>query len=527
MQFLIGKEEVKMLSKVNSVGIFGLHTFPVETEVFISQGKYRFDIVGLPDVAVNEAKERVRAAVKNSGFGFSGNHITVNLAPADVKKEGSLYDLPIFIAIIYSLRKPSPDLSDCAFIGELSLSGDVRAVNGVLPMVLEARAAGIKRMFVPFANVSEASVADGIDVYGVKHVKQLTAYLENRDYGEWEELVPVEKLQYVPATAAETMLDFSDVKGQHAAKRALEVAAAGGHNFLMVGPPGSGKSMLAKRIPGILPDMTFEESLETTKIYSIAGLLNRNEGLVRSRPFRSPHHTVSTAGLSGGGTVPRPGELSLAHNGVLFLDEMPEFSRSAMEVMRQPIEDGKITISRVAGTLSYPCSVMLVAAMNPCPCGYLGHPTHRCTCSPQIAEKYVSRVSGPLLDRIDIQVEVPPVNFDELTGRNTAEECSADIKARVNRARQIQSKRFEGTSTTCNAKMTPAQTREFCVMSPVAKALLKSAFDGLGLSARAYDKILRVSRTIADLDGSDTIDIKHITEAVRYRSYDRKRAIPD
>ena len=516
-----------MLSKVNSIGIFGLHTFPVETEVFISQGKYRFDIVGLPDAAVNEAKERVWAAVKNSGFGFSNNHITVNLAPADVKKEGSLYDLPIFIAIVYSLRKPSPDMSDCAFIGELSLSGEVRSVNGVLPMVLEARAAGIKRMFVPFANVSEASVVDGIDVYGVKHVKQLSAYLENRDIGEWGELVPVEKLKYVPATAAETMLDFSDVKGQQAAKRALEVAAAGGHNFLMVGPPGSGKSMLAKRIPGILPDMTFEESLETTKIYSIAGLLKRGEGLIRSRPFRSPHHTVSSAGLSGGGAVPRPGELSLAHNGVLFLDEMPEFSRAAMEVMRQPIEDGKITISRVAGTLSYPCSVMLVAAMNPCPCGYLGHPTRRCTCSPQAAEKYVSRVSGPLLDRIDIQVEVPPVNFDELTGKDTVEESSAEIKARVDRARHIQSERFAGTSTTCNAKMTPAQTREFCVLSPIAKALLKSAFDKLGLSARAYDKILRVARTVADLDGSEIIDIKHITEAIRYRSYDRKRAIPD
>lgn len=516
-----------MLSKVKSVGIFGLHTFPVETEVYVSSGKYRFDIVGLPDAAVNEAKERVWAAVKNSGFAFSNNHITVNLAPADVKKEGSLYDLPIFIAIIYSIRKTAVDLTDCAFIGELSLAGDVRSVNGVLPMVLEARSAGIKRMFVPFANVSEASVVDGIDVYGVKNVKQLLLHLENKEPGEWGELVPVEKLKYVPATAAETMLDFSDVKGQQAAKRALEVAAAGGHNFLMVGPPGSGKSMLAKRIPGILPDMTFEESLETTKIYSIAGLLKRGEGLVRSRPFRSPHHTVSSAGLSGGGAVPRPGELSLAHNGVLFLDEMPEFSRSAMEVMRQPIEDGKITISRVAGTLTYPCSVMLVAAMNPCPCGYLGHPTRRCTCSPQAAEKYVSRVSGPLLDRIDIQVEVPPVNFEELTEKDTHEESSAEIKARVDNARRIQAERFKGTSTTCNAKMTPAQTREFCEMTPVAKGLLKGAFDRLGLSARAYDKILRVARTVADLDGSDIIDVKHISEAIRYRSYDRKRSIPE
>lgn len=516
-----------MLSKVNSVGIFGLHTFPVEAEVFVTGGKYRFDIVGLPDAAVSEAKERVRAAVKNSGLAFSDNRITVNLAPADVKKEGSLYDLPIFMAIVYSLKRNAPAINDCAFIGELSLAGEVRSVNGVLPMVLEARSTGIKRMFVPYANVAEASVVDGIDVYGVRHVKQLLAYFEDKDMTEWGELVPVEKLEYIPATAEETMLDFSDVKGQQAAKRALEVAAAGGHNFLMVGSPGSGKSMLAKRIPGILPDMTFEESLETTKIYSIAGLLKRGEGLVRSRPFRSPHHTVSSAGLSGGGAVPRPGEVSLAHNGVLFLDEMPEFSRSAMEVMRQPIEDGRITISRAAGTLTYPCSVMLVAAMNPCPCGYLGHPTRKCTCSKQAAEKYVSRVSGPLLDRIDIQVEVPPVNFDELTEKSSAEETSADIKKRVDKARRVQAERFKGTSTTCNAKMTPAQTREFCVMTDRAKALLKGAFERLGLSARAYDKILRVARTIADLDGSDIIDINHTTEAIKYRSYDRKRLFPE
>lgn len=514
-----------MLSKVTSVGIFGLHTFPVETEVYLTPGKYRFDIVGLPDAAVSEAKERVWAAVKNNGFGFSNNSITVNLAPADVRKEGSIYDLPVFIALVSALKKlPSPPKDYC-FVGELSLAGDVRSIRGVMPMVLEARKNGVRRMFVPYDNIAEASVADNIDVYGIRHVKELLNFLwggEN-DTELTETLVPVDKIAYVPA-APEELLDFADVKGQKGAKRALETAAAGGHNLMMVGPPGSGKSMLAKRLPSILPDMTFEEALDTTKIYSVAGLLGRESGLVRSRPFRSPHHTVSSTGLAGGGSVPRPGEISLAHNGVLFLDELPEFSRTALEVMRQPIEDGEITISRVAGSLTYPCSIMLVAAMNPCPCGYLGHPTHPCSCSPGMAAKYLARVSGPLLDRIDIQVEVPPVNFDELNAKKGNEETSAEIKKRVDAARQIQARRFAGTPTTCNAKMTAAQTHEFCRPTPAALELLRNAFDKLGLSARAYDRILRVARTVADLDGVEEIDVKHVSEAIKYRTYDRQRA---
>lgn len=511
-----------MVSKVNSIGMFGMKSFMVEVEADISMGNSKFDLVGLPDAAVSESRERVKAAIKNSGHSFPNVHVTVNLAPADIKKEGSVYDLPIFIAILVSSRQLFGRFDDCAFIGELSLSGDVRPVNGVLPMVIEARNSGIKRVYVPVDNACEGAVVDGVEVYPVKNVKQLLAHLTRKPGDEAPDtLQPAPKTLFVPEEV-EYPLDFADVKGQKNAKRALEVAAAGGHNFLMIGPPGSGKSMLAKRIPTILPYMSFEESLETTKIYSIAGALKKDEGLVRTRPFRSPHHTVSAPGLSGGGTVPKPGELSLAHNGVLFLDEMPEFTRSAMEVMRQPIEDGKITISRVAGTLTFPCSVMLVCAMNPCPCGYLGHPTKKCTCTPQAAQKYLTKVSGPLLDRIDIQVEVPPVEFSALSGEGEAEETSAEIKARVDKARLIQQERFRGTGVSCNARMTAAMVKEYCVMDEKAKKMLKNVFDKLGLSARAYDKILKVARTAADLEGSDIITAAHISEAIRYRNLDRK-----
>lgn len=511
-----------MVSKVNSIGMFGMKSFMVEVEADISMGKSKFDLVGLPDTAVSESRERVQAAVKNSGHSFPNVHITVNLAPADIKKEGSVYDLPIFIAILVAARQLFCRLDDCAFIGELSLSGDVRPVNGVLPMVIEARGNGIKRVYVPADNACEGAVVDGIEVYPVKNVKQLLTHLTRKPSDETPDvLTPAPKTLFVPEEV-EYPLDFSDVKGQKNAKRALEVAAAGGHNFLMIGPPGSGKSMLAKRIPTILPYMSFEESLETTKIYSIAGALKKDEGLVRTRPFRSPHHTVSAPGLSGGGAVPKPGELSLAHNGVLFLDEMPEFTRSAMEVMRQPIEDGRITISRVAGTLTFPCSVMLVCAMNPCPCGYLGHPTKKCTCTPQAAQKYLTKVSGPLLDRIDIQIEVPPVEFSALSGEGEAEETSAQIKARVDKARAVQQERFRGTGVSCNARMTAAMVKEYCVMDEKAKKMLKGVFDKLGLSARAYDKILKVARTAADLEGSDIITTAHISEAIRYRNLDRK-----
>lgn len=506
-----------MTAKVMSMGIFGMRSFIVEVEADISGGKYKFDMVGLPDTAVSEARERVQSAIKNCGFGFPYNHIVVNLAPADVKKEGSVYDLPIFIAILLAGKQLNADISDCSFIGELSLSGDVRAVDGVLPMVIEAKKAGIKKVFLPVGNAMEAAIVDGIDVYPVENAVQLIRFFTEKD----PEVKIIEKVTAPEVSedeSEESLLDFSDVLGQHTAKRALEIAAAGGHNILMSGPPGSGKSMLAKRIPTILPDMTFEESLETTKIYSIAGELKNKGGLIRRRPFRSPHHTVSHIALAGGGAVPHPGELSMAHNGVLFLDELPEFTRVAMEVLRQPIEDGEVTISRVAGTLTYPCSIMLVAAMNPCPCGYRGHPKKECTCSPGAVARYANRISGPLLDRIDIIIDVPAATYEEISAHKSTEETSACIKQRVEKARNIQRERFVGTDITCNAKMTSVMTRKYCVTDEKADALLRHHYDELGLSGRTYDKILRVARTIADIDGYDVIRQEHIYEALCYKN---------
>lgn len=503
-----------MFTQIKSLGLFGLNAFPVDVEVSMNRGNPQFEIVGLPDTSVRESRERIRSALNSLSIALPPKRITVNLAPADVKKIGTMHDLAILLGILICMERLEPQPEHRCFIGEVSLSGQVRSVNGVLPMALLAAQNGAKELYVPANNAAEASAA-GIPVYGIHSIGELIAHLE-------QECTLPQQASYIPAAAAfDEGLDFADVKGQQNVKYALEIAAAGGHNALMIGSPGSGKSMLAKRIPSILPEMTKGESMETTQIYSIAGLLDAKHPLMTRRPFRAPHHTISSAGLVGGGTIPHPGEISLAHNGLLFLDELAEFDHRTLEIMRQPLEDHSVTITRAAGTVSYPCSFMLIGAMNPCPCGYFGHPKRKCTCSDRQVRQYLNRISGPLLDRFDLHVEVEPVSFDSLSAKAKAEP-SAEIRNRVQATRMLQNERFHGTEIFCNAVIPAGMLLDFCPMSDDASALLRAVFDKLGLSARAYDRILKVARTIADLDHSEVIQKRHIASAAQFRSLDRK-----
>lgn len=504
-----------MYAKINSLGLFGLNSFNVDVETEISRGIPIFEIVGLPDLVVKESRERIKASMRSCNVEFPVARVMVNLAPAGTRKSGSVHDLAILMAVVKAAGYIKESLDDYCFIGELSLNGMIRPVEGVLPMVILAKESGFKGVFVPADNAYEASVVEVIDIYGAEKVTEILNHFTGAGkIKKQEKFVPPDSRQLIS-------LDFSDVKGQKVAKMALEIAAAGGHNAILIGTPGSGKSMLAKRMPSILPDMTFEESIETTKIHSIAGILDMKSPLVTVRPFRTPHHTISAAGLAGGGSIPHPGEISLAHNGLLFLDELAEFDRKTLEILRQPLEDGKVTISRSAGTVSYPSSIMLIAAMNPCPCGYYGHPSGKCRCSQKQVAAYLSKISGPLLDRFDLHIEVSPVEYQDLSS-DVKEESSAEIRKRVTAARNIQNKRFEGTGINCNANITPDKLREFCAMSEAADKFVGSAFDRLGLSARAYDRILKVARTAADLSGSEIIEKEHVSAAIQLRSLDRK-----
>lgn len=506
------------LAKVNSLGISGIDGYIVTVEIDISNGLPAFDIVGLPDASVRESKERVKAAVKNSNYICPVKRITVNLAPADRKKEGPSYDLPIAVAILLASEQINADSAkDCAFLGELSLDGVLRGVNGVLPMVISARDNGIKTVFLPRENACEAAVVDGVEIIGADTLDEIVKHLNHENI-----IQPVTAdIDEIFAKHSVYNVDFSDVKGQKSVKRAIEVAVAGGHNILMIGSPGSGKSMLAQRIPTILPSLTFEEALETTKIHSVAGVLEPGTSLVTTRPFRSPHHTISAIGLIGGGSIPRPGEISIAHNGVLFLDELPEFQRLALEVMRQPLEDGFVNISRINASYTYPSNVLLVASMNPCKCGYYGDPNHECTCTPPQIRNYMGKISGPLLDRIDLHVEVPSVSYSDLSSESS-EETSETIKKRVEKARKIQHERYADEGIYTNSQLSSAQIRKYCRISPDISKIMRSAFDNLGLSARAHDRILKVARTIADLDGEPDITVNCIAEAIQYRNLDRK-----
>jgi len=507
-----------MLAKILSSAVLGVEAYVVEVEVDIAFGLPAFSTVGLPEGAVKESKDRVRSAIKNSGYEFPTHRVTVNLAPADIKKEGTGYDLPIAVGILAATGTISKDnLHRYMLSGELSLDGRIKATKGVLPMAMAARAAGLSGIVVPKENALEGAVVKGVEVLPVEWLSEAVELLNGKRIP-----TPVDvDTDALFCTAGKSDMDFNEVKGQEHVKRALEIAAAGGHNLLMIGPPGSGKTMLAQRLPTILPAISFEEALETTKVFSVMGLMPQGSALIATRPFRQPHHTISDAGLIGGGQIPRPGEVSLAHNGVLFLDELPEFRKNVLEVLRQPLEDGRVTIARASMSLTYPARFMLVAAMNPCPCGYYGSAKHTCSCTHLYIQKYRSKISGPLLDRIDIHVEVPALNYKDLASIHPGE-SSEEIRKRVDLARQRQKERFEGKSIHCNAQMNTRLIKKFCAIDAESHKLLEVAVNKLGLSARAYSRILKIARTIADIEGEASVKSAHISEAIQYRSLDRR-----
>ncbi|MCX8021857.1 MAG: YifB family Mg chelatase-like AAA ATPase [Syntrophorhabdaceae bacterium] len=507
-----------MISKIFTATVSGIDGIKVDVEVDISFGLPAFNIVGLPEASIKESKERVRSAIRNAGFDFPNDRITVNLAPADVRKEGSSFDLPIALGLLTSMGILKQEtLRDYLFTGELSLDGKIKGIKGILPMAMLAHKEGFRSIVVPYENGNEATLVKHIKVLGSKHLLDLVHFL--RGEGELQEFVKTEGMEVLPPSGED--LDFADIKGQSQAKRALEISASGGHNLLMIGPPGSGKTMLARRLPSILPPLSYEEIIETTRIHSIAGLLDSDRFIIKNRPFRAPHHSISDAGLIGGGHIPKPGEVSLAHNGVLFLDELPEFKRNVLDLLRQPIEDGFVTISRAAHSISFPARFMLVAAMNPCPCGYFGDYRKSCLCNTSQIRKYRSRISGPLFDRIDIHLEVPPITVGELSGEKE-EEPSERIRARVMGAREIQEMRFKGKSIHFNGHMTPRMIKKYCVINDSGRLLLEKAVERFGLSPRAYHRILKVARTIADLEAKETIEEEHLAEAIQYRALDKR-----